>query len=53
MPKGIDYMAGKDWDQILAELHDQGFTHRKLAHIKSLYFKVNNWIRDEARTRPS
>jgi len=35
-------MAGRVWEQILAELHDQGFTHRKLTHIKSLYLKVNN-----------
>ena len=31
---------GKDWDSILTELHDQGFTHRSIDQIRSLYFKV-------------
>ena len=33
---------GKDWDSILTELHDQGFTHRSIEHIRSLYYKVRN-----------
>ena len=31
---------GKDWDSILTELHDQGFTHRSIVQIRSLYLKV-------------
>ena len=31
---------GKDWESILNELHDQGFTHRNIDQIRSLYFKV-------------
>ena len=31
---------GKDWETILEELHGQGFTHRTIEHIKSLYYKV-------------
>ena len=31
----------KDWETILYDLHDQGFTHRTINHIKSLYLKVS------------
>ena len=31
---------GKDWDSIMTELHDQGFTHRSIVQIRSLYLKV-------------
>jgi hypothetical protein len=32
--------SGKDWENILEELHMQGFTHRTKENIKSLYSKV-------------
>jgi hypothetical protein len=32
---------GGEWDTIMYELHDQGFTHRTIEHIKSLYYKVS------------
>lgn len=35
---------GKDWDSILTELHDQGFTHRNKDQIRSLYFKVRKLL---------
>jgi hypothetical protein len=40
---------GVEWDIIMDELHDQGFTHRTIEHIKSLYYKVSSFNRSNNR----